>query len=104
MNGLLLHAHGQNSILRFSRATGQLLGFCARDMSGTRFNRLHFERTTGISIVERMNKHDLSTTDLLRRAYFIFFCRSSRTSDNWARRSTLNIYRTHLCTVPAEAD
>ena len=73
MNGLLLDAHGQNSILRFSRATGQLLGFSARDMSGTRFNRLHFERTTGITIVERMNNHDLCPTDLLRRAYFIFF-------------------------------
>ncbi|KAL8792773.1 MAG: hypothetical protein Q9195_004660 [Heterodermia aff. obscurata] len=42
-------------------------------MSDTRFNRLHFERTTGITIVERMNNHDLSTTDLLRRAYFLFF-------------------------------
>lgn len=73
MNGLLIDAHGQNSLLRFSRATGQLLGFSARDMSGTRFNRVQFERTTGIAIDERMSNHDLSITDLLERAYFIFF-------------------------------
>ena len=73
MNGLLIHAHGQNSLLRFSRTTGQLLGFSIRDMTGTRFNRLIFERTTGIAIEEPMSNHDLSTTDLLHRAYFIFF-------------------------------
>jgi hypothetical protein len=72
-NGLLIDAHGQNSILRFSRLTGQLLGFSARDMSGTRFNRAHFERTTGIAVEERMLNHDLTVVDLLERAYFIFF-------------------------------
>lgn len=42
-------------------------------MSGTRFNRLHFERTTGIEVDKRMSNHDLTIPDLLERAYFIFF-------------------------------
>ena len=72
-NGLLFDAHGQNSLVRFSRSTGQLLGFSVRDMSGTRFNQVHFERTTGIEVDERMSNHDLNVPDLLERAYFIFF-------------------------------
>lgn len=72
-NGLLIEAHGQNSLLRFSRTTSQLLGFSARDMSGTRLNRMHFERSTGIAIDARMSNHDLGVSDLLERAYFIFF-------------------------------
>ncbi|KAI4136768.1 MAG: hypothetical protein LQ341_005460, partial [Variospora aurantia] len=72
-NGLLIDAHGQNSLLRFSRTTSQLLGFSARDMSGTRFNRMRFERSTGIAIDARMSNHDLGVSDLLERAYFIFF-------------------------------
>ena len=72
-NGLLFDAHGQNSLIRFRRSTGQILGFAIRDMSGTRFNRAHFQRTTGIEVDERMSNHDLSIPDLLERAYFIFF-------------------------------
>ena len=72
-NGLLFDAHGQNSLLRFCRSTGQLLGFSVRDFSGTRFNRLHFERTTGIEVDERMSNHELTIPDLLERGYFIFF-------------------------------
>ena len=72
-NGLLFHAHGQNSLVRFRRSTGQILGFSIRDMSGTRFNRVHFERTTGIEVDERMSNHDMNIPDLLERAYFIFF-------------------------------
>ena len=72
-NGLLFDVHGQNSLIRFCRSTDQLLGFSVRDMSGTRFNRLHFERTTSIEIDKRMSNHDLTIPDLLERAYFIFF-------------------------------
>lgn len=72
-NGLLFDAHGQNSLIRFRRSTGQLLGFSVRDMSGTRLNRVHFERTSGIEVDERMNNHDLDHRDLLERTYFIFF-------------------------------
>lgn len=72
-NSLLFDAHGQNSLLRFHRSTGQLLGFSVRDMSGTRFNRAEFERTTGIEVDERMSNHELNIPDLLERAYFIFF-------------------------------
>jgi hypothetical protein len=72
-NGLLLDAHGQNSLLRYSRATGSLLGFSCRDMSGTRFNKMHFERTTGLDIDSRMSVHDMNIRPLLERAYFIFF-------------------------------
>lgn len=72
-NGLLFDAHGQNSLIRFRRSTGQVLGFSVRDMSGTRFNRVHFERTTGIEVDERMSNHDMNIQDLLERAYFIFF-------------------------------
>ncbi|PYI16264.1 hypothetical protein BO99DRAFT_405267 [Aspergillus violaceofuscus CBS 115571] len=72
-NGLLLDAHGQNSLVRFSRSTGQILGFSSRDMSGTRFNGAHFTSTTGIEIDPRMSNHDMPVPDLLERAYFIFF-------------------------------
>ncbi|CAD6581383.1 MAG: hypothetical protein ASARMPRED_000595 [Alectoria sarmentosa] len=73
LRDLLMDTHGQNALLRFSRPTGQLLGFSARDWSGTRFNRAHFERTTGIMIDERMIEHDMPVPDLLDRGYFIFF-------------------------------
>ena len=72
-NSLLFDAHGQNSLLRFRRSTGQILGFVTRDLSGTRFNRVHFERTTGIEVDERMSNHEMEIPDLLQRAYFIFF-------------------------------
>ncbi|KAG9710195.1 hypothetical protein KCU69_g912, partial [Aureobasidium melanogenum] len=72
-NGLLLDAHGQNSLLRYSRATGSLLGFSCRDVSGTSFNKMHFERTTGLEIDPRMGVHDMNIRPLLERAYFIFF-------------------------------
>ena len=72
-NGLLFDAHGQNSLVRFHRSTGQVLGFSLRDLSGTRFNRVHFERTTGIEVGDRMSNHFLNIPDLLERVYFIFF-------------------------------
>ena len=72
-NGLLIHPHGQNALIRYSRATGRLLGFSARDLSGTRFCRAHFEPTTGIAVDERMSNHDITVPDLLERAYFSIF-------------------------------
>ena len=72
-NGLFLHAHGQNCLLRFSRSTGELLGFSIRDFSGVRFSRTHFERTTGILIDESMATCDRSVLDLLDRVYVVFF-------------------------------
>ncbi|RYO78526.1 hypothetical protein DL766_009538 [Monosporascus sp. MC13-8B] len=72
-NGLLIDGHGQNAVLRYSRSTGQLLGFSARDMSDARFNREHLERTTGIAVEERMNSHHMEVPDLMDRAFFIFF-------------------------------
>ncbi|RYP09732.1 hypothetical protein DL765_008341 [Monosporascus sp. GIB2] len=66
-NGLLIDGHGQNAILCFSRSTGQLLGFSARDTSDARFNREHLERTTEIAVDERMNSHHMD------RTFFIFF-------------------------------
>ena len=72
-NGFLIYAHGQNAVLRFSRLTGDLLGFAARDLSDGRFHRPAFERTTGIQIEERMSKYDMSVVDLMYRAFFVIF-------------------------------
>ncbi len=76
-NGLLIDGHGQNAVLRFSRSTGRLLGFSARDMSDARFNREHLERTTadgGAAPLEgRMDSHHMEVPDLMDRAFFIFF-------------------------------
>ncbi|KAF2152215.1 hypothetical protein K461DRAFT_321262 [Myriangium duriaei CBS 260.36] len=72
-NSMLLYAHGQNALLRYSKSTGQLLGFSVRDMSDTYFNKDIFERTTGISPDARMENHDIPVADLMRRGHFLFF-------------------------------
>lgn len=73
-NGLMFHAHGQNALVRYSRTTGQILGFSIRDMDRTRFNRQILERTTGINVGDRMgDRLDMGIPELLEWAYFVLF-------------------------------
>jgi hypothetical protein len=70
-DGLVLDAHGQNILLRFSRSTGALLGFSARDSSSTRFSKEHYERSSGMSVDTKMISHIMPVKELMERAHWI---------------------------------
>jgi siderophore synthetase component len=45
-HGFCFESHGQNTLARFDRHTGQLVGFAIRDFGGIRIHRKQFEKTT----------------------------------------------------------
>ncbi|KAI8993577.1 IucC family-domain-containing protein [Pilobolus umbonatus] len=49
-NGVAFEAHGQNTLARFSRKTGQLKGFVIRDFGGIKVHRETLKRTIGCDI------------------------------------------------------
>ncbi|KAF8419523.1 hypothetical protein EV426DRAFT_567368 [Tirmania nivea] len=49
-NGVAFEAHGQNTLARFDRATGELKGFLIRDFGGIRVDRETLKASTGVDI------------------------------------------------------
>ncbi|KAI8984409.1 IucC family-domain-containing protein [Mycotypha africana] len=49
-NGVAFEAHGQNTLARFDRKTGQLKGFVIRDFGGVKVHNETLKRTTGYEI------------------------------------------------------
>jgi siderophore synthetase component len=49
-HGFCFEAHGQNTLARFDKSTGQLIGFAIRDFGGVRIHREQFESTTPLKI------------------------------------------------------
>jgi siderophore synthetase component len=45
--GFAFEAHGQNTLARFDRATGQLVGFVIRDFGGVKAHQETLQRTLG---------------------------------------------------------
>ncbi|KAI8384841.1 IucC family-domain-containing protein [Radiomyces spectabilis] len=49
-NGVAFEAHGQNTLARFDRETGELKGFVIRDFGGIKVHRETLRKTTGTDI------------------------------------------------------
>lgn len=49
-NGVAFEAHGQNTLARFDRKTGELKGFVIRDFGGVKVHRETLRKTTGRDI------------------------------------------------------
>ena len=74
-NGVAFEAHGQNTLARFDRATGELKGFLIRDFGGIRVHRETLETSTGVD----MDVHPMSPiiakelSDVINKLYHSLF-------------------------------
>ena len=50
INGVAFEAHGQNTLARFDRATGELKGFLIRDFEGIKVHRETLKASTGVAL------------------------------------------------------
>ncbi|CAF1187803.1 unnamed protein product [Adineta steineri] len=72
-HGFCFEAHGQNTLARFDRHTGQLIGFAIRDFGGIRIHREQFESTTPFKL-DVLPGSCIVTDDIMEVYMKLFHC------------------------------
>ena len=72
-HGFGFESHGQNTLARFNRNTGHLIGFAIRDFGGVRIHREQFERTTQLQI-DILPDSCIVTNDITEVYMKVFHC------------------------------
>ncbi|CAF1183045.1 unnamed protein product [Adineta steineri] len=72
-HGFCFEAHGQNTLARFDRHTGQLIGFAIRDFGGLRIHREQFESTTPFKL-DLFPNSCIVTDDIMEVYTKVFHC------------------------------